>query len=205
MPNAWSEQRPVFRRLPIFGWQDADPPVADWIVGAYDEVLIEIQQAILNFERDFIVPETARSDALDWLAQLMGYTGEYWDTQWSDTVKRRLIADAQTVVWRYKGTFYLLQYLIGVFELESRIKLRLQWRIGTSKIGDAIGGGLLVYALILGSNTTPGYVRDSSEWRLLERLNRLFMPCWCQPETLNGNYLHYHRWRVGRSAVGDPI
>jgi phage tail P2-like protein len=201
--SAWDEGRPIFKRLPQYGWQDNE--VVDQITSAYDLVLIEIQQAILNFPRDFIDPDTCRADALDWLGQLSGYTGEYWDSAWSEAVKRQLIKDAQPVVWRYKGSFYLLDYLFDSFSLSVRIRLRGQWRIGVSKVGDPIGGGLLVYSLVLGSATDPGYPRNSEQWRLIERLNRLYMPCWCSPVTLNGNFLHYHRWRIGRSMVGDPI
>lgn len=206
--SAWDEGRPVFNRLPRYGWIDIDPdapPVADWITAAYDSVLIELQQAILNFPRDYIDPTTARPDALDWLAQLSGYTGEYWDATWPVAIKRQLITDAQAIVWRYKGTLYLLQYLLDLFSLSARPRLRGQWRIGVSKIGDPIGGGLLIYSIILGSATDPGYPRASDAWRLIERFNRLYMPAWCAPVTLNGNFLHYHRWRIGRSMVGDPI
>jgi phage tail P2-like protein len=201
--SAWDEERPIFKRLPHYGWQDNE--IADWITAAYDAVLIELKQAILNFPRDFIDPETCRSDALDWLAQLMGYTGDYWDTTWNDEIKRQLIKEAQTVVWRYKGSYYLLDYLFQIFGLNVQIKLQGQWTIGLSKVGDAIGGPLMLYSLVIGDNDTPRYVRASQEWRLIERLNRLYMPCWCAPVTLNGSYLHYHRWRVGMSIVGDPL
>jgi phage tail P2-like protein len=201
--SAWDEQRPIFKRLPQYGWQDNE--AADWITAAYDAVLIELQQAILNFPRDFIDPDTARSDALDWLAQLMGYTGDYWDTTWNDAIKRQLIKDAQPIVWRYKGSYYLLEYLFELFGLEVQIKLQGQWTIGVSKVGDAIGGPLMVYSLVIGDETNPGYIRASQEWRLIERLNRLYMPCWCAPVTTNGSYLHYHRWRVSMSMVGEPI
>lgn len=202
--NAWDEGRPIFKRLPQYGWQDNE--VADWITEAYDQILIELKTAIENFPRDYIDPDTALSANLDWLAQLMGYTGEYWDSSWDDTIKRQLIKDAQQIVWRYKGSYFLLAYLLEIFELQHvQIKLQGQWTIGVSKVGDAIGGPLMVYSLVIGNDSNPGYIRASQAWRLIERLNRLYMPCWCSPITLNGNFLHYHRWRVGMSMVGDPI
>lgn len=202
--TAWDESAPITKRLPRFGWQDGNAAV-EAVVGAYDTVFMELYQTIQDFEKDFIDPDTCRADALDWLAQLMGFTEDYWDNSWAESIKRQLIKDAQQIVWRYKGTFYLLQYLIDLFGLNVRIELKGQWRVGVSKIGDPIGGALLDYSLVIGSDTDPGYARNSPEWRLIERLNRLYMPCWAAPQTLNGNYLRYHRWRVGRSAVGDPI
>lgn len=201
--SAWDEGRPIFLRLPQYGWQDNE--AADWITAAYDAMLMELKGAIENFPVDFIDPDTCRVDALDWLAQLMGYTGEYWDTQWPESTKRELIRNAQQIVWRYKGTLYLMQYLIDLFEIEAQIKLQGQWEVGITAIGSAIGGPLMLYSFSVGNDSNPTYSRTSPEWRLLERLRRLYMPCWCAPATLNGNYVHYHRFRVGMSMVGDPI
>lgn len=201
--SAWDEGRPVFNRLPQYGWKDN--PIADAITSAYDDVLMELQQALLNFDRDFIDPDTARADALDWLAQLCGFTEDYWDSTWPAPVKRQLIKDHQ-MIWAYKGTQFLMEYLLALFGLtHARIRIRGAWRAGISKAGDAIGGDLLSYSIVIGSATAFGYQRASAEWRLVERLRRLYMPAWCDSIPGGNRYLHYHRWRAGRSAAGDPI
>lgn len=202
--SAWTEGRPIFLRLPQYGWQDQDPPVSDWIIEPYDSILIELKEAILNFPRDFIDPDTCRSDALDWLAQLMGFTGDYWDTGWPDSIKRQLIKDAQ-FIWSYKGTQPLLEYLLALFALDAVISLPGAWRVGTTAIGNSIGGELLTYSILINSVGRKFYLRTSDEWKLIERLNRLFMPCWTSPTTLNSTFVHYDRFRVGLSAVGETI
>lgn len=204
--SAWDDRRPIFKRLPQYGWQDQDPPVSDWVIEPFDAIAMELQSKILSFPDDYIDPDTCRADALDWLAQLSGYTGEYWDTTWSEAVKRTLIKDAQSTVWNYRGTIYLLQYLINLFGLnQAYIVVPGSWRVGVTAIGSPIGGQLLVYSIVIGTQDTPGYLRNSAEWRLLQRLIKLFMPCWAGTNTLNGSHLHYQRFRVGLSAVGDPI
>jgi phage tail P2-like protein len=200
--SAWSEGRPIFLRLPLYGWQDN--AIADAITEPYDRSLIELKEAILNFPRDFIDPDTCRSDALDWLAQLMGFTGDYWDTNWPDSIKRQLIKDAQ-FIWSYKGTQQLLEYLLALFALDAVISIPGAWRVGITAIGNTIGGDLLTYSILINSAGKAFYLRTSDEWRLIERLNRLFMPCWCSPTTLNSAFVHYDRFRVGLSAVGEPI
>ena len=203
--SAWDEGRPIFKGLPIYGWQDSE--VVDQITSAYDQVLMESKEAIANFPQNYIDPDTCRSDALDWLAQLMGYTGEYWDAGWDEAVKRELIREAQKIVWYYKGTQYLLQWLLDLFGLSQYVQIKPlgAWQVGITPIGSAIGGPLLIYSLSVGNDSTPGYVKGSAQWRLVERLNRLYMPCWCGANTLNGSFLHYHRFRVGMSEVGEPI
>lgn len=202
--SAWDEGRPIFKRLPQYGWQDQDPPIADWITDPYDRILIELQQAILNFPRDFIDPDTARSDALDWLAMLSGYWPTHWDTEWSDRIKREIIKNHQ-FIWSYKGTQQELEYLFQLFGLDVTIEIQGAWRIGKTAIGNAIGGQLLSYSLLVNSTGKAFYLRTSVQWKLIERLNRLFMPCWCAPISLNGSFTHYDRFRVGLSAVGEPI
>lgn len=201
--SAWDDGRPIFKRLPQYGWQDNE--VADQITAAYDAVLMELKDAIANFPTNYMDPDLCRADALDWLAQLSGYTGEYWDTKWDEALKRQLIKDAQPVTWRYKGSLHLLNYLIDLFQLQVQVRVQGAWTVGLTAIGSAIGGPLLIYSLIVGDDSSPVYIRDSEEWRLIERLNRLYMPCWNSPATLNGNFVHYHRFRVGLSLVGDPI
>jgi phage tail P2-like protein len=200
--SAWSEGRPIFLRLPQYGWQDNQ--VADWITDPYDRILVELQQAILNFPRDFIDPDTARSDALDWLAMLCGYWPSYWDTEWSDRIKRELIKNHQ-FLWNYKGTQQELLYLLELFQLDATIEIQGAWRVGTTAIGGAIGGELLSYSILVNSVGKAFYLRTSVKWRLIERLNRLFMPCWCSPISLNGSFVHYDKFRVGLSTVGEPI
>jgi phage tail P2-like protein len=200
--SAWDEKKPILKRLPQYAWQDNE--IVSWIVDPYDRMLVELQQAILNFPKDFIDPLTCRADALDWLAQLMGFTGDYWDTSWPEPVKRTLIKNAQ-FVWSFKGTQQLLEYLLALFSLDVAIELQGSWQVGETAIGSPIGGELLTYSLLVNSTGRAFYLRSSDQWRLVEQLNRLFMPCWCSPGSLNGSFVHYDRFRVGLSAVGEPI
>ncbi len=195
--SAWNDRRPLFARLPQYGWKDN--PIADAVTAPFDEIFVDLKETIERFDVDFIDPETCRVDALDWLAQLCGYTDEYWDSSWPDTVKRQLIVDHQ-MIWGYKGTQWVLEYMLNLFELNARVRIRGAWRAGVSKPGDVIGGDLLHYSIVVDG----GYVRGGTEWRLIDRLRRLYAPVWCKA-IADPNFLHFDRFRAGRSVAGDPI
>lgn len=193
--SAWEQGRPIYRRLPVDAEQYQENDVCDWLTQPYDATLVAWKNILLNFEADFLDPATAREDALDWLAQLCGFTGEYWDPTWPVAAKRELISKSHLFIWPNKGTESLLRYLLAVFGINATIYRVGQFLVDINKVGDQIGGELLRYWILMPLT----YLSNSKEWQLAERLNRLYMPCFCDSAVV------YDRFYADFSRVGDPI
>lgn len=206
--NSWKLNRPVYLRLPEESGAYQGNEIVDAITIPWDETIVEIKNKLLSFNDDFINPETAREDVLDWLGQLCGFTGEYWDKTWDTNIKRELIKNSHTKIWPYRGTVLLLQYLLDLFGIDAVVYVENVWFIGITAIGSPIGGRTLYYAIKLFVHETRDkqfYLRNSPEWKFIDKLNRLYMPCWCGSIPKNGNFIHYEKFIIGVSAVGDPL
>ncbi len=147
--KSWQLNRPIYLRLPNESGAYQGNEIVDAITTPWDEQLVDIKNTLLNFNNDFINPDTARVDALDWLAQLSGFTGEYWDTNWTAAIKRELIKNSHTKIWSHKGTVMLLQYLLDLFGLDAVVYAENVWFIGITAIGSPVGGRTLYYAIKL--------------------------------------------------------
>jgi hypothetical protein len=194
--SGWDTGRPIYHRLPSDAEQYQGNPVVDAITTPYDEILMQYKAALDSFEANFLNPDTARSDALDWLAQLCGFTGEYWMTEWADTAKRKLIKNSHLFIWRNKGTERLLVWLLNdVFELGAQVYQIGSFRADISAAGDDVGGDGLEYYILMQFR----YETTSKEWRLAESLNRLYMPVFTDSNVV------YDGFYADMSRAGDPV
>jgi len=196
--SAWSENRPILLRLP----QDAETyqgnEVVEWLTRPIDRITIEIHEAIRNFDRDFVDPTTARTDALDWLAQYHGYTGDYWDATWPTAAKRTLIANAFTEVWPNIGRSSLLEWLLDVFGVRGEYYQPGDFRLNVNFTGDPLAGDALDRYVLLPLDAN-GYLRTSNEWQLVERLVRLFLPVYGRSTVV------YEQFYLDFSVLGDLL
>lgn len=151
MKTAWEQGRPIFRRLPICGYQDNTP--VEWLTRWPDTESCNARLKIDHL-RCQVDPRNCDSEWLDWLAQLAGYTGEYWDPVWPDSVKRELIANAYTAVWPNLGTQYCLDFVLDTLEIQH------YWNVG-----------ILQYELIL-----PTEYQNKPKHRIAELFLRLYGP-----------------------------
>ncbi|MDM9583083.1 phage tail protein [Nostoc sp. GT001] len=202
MPSAWEQGRPIYKRLPIaeekYQVAPDDPeldPVADWLTLPVDEYLVAIKAAVDNFYADYLDPTTAASENLDWLAQLCGFTGEYWETSWTEAQKRSLITNAFTFIWESKGTRAVLEFLLLTFGIQGKIYLLGEFLAGRNVAGDALGGEPLEYFLLL----PLAYLRTSYQWRLAVKFNRLYGPVYVKSTVC------YSQFVTGFSIAGDPV
>ncbi|NDJ20940.1 hypothetical protein GS682_04630 [Nostoc sp. B(2019)] len=202
MPSAWELLRPIYKRLPIaeekYQVSQDDPelnPVADWLTLPVDEYLIVVKAAVDNFYTDYLDPTTAKAENLDWLAQLCGFTGEYWETSWTEAQKRSLIANAFTFIWESKGTRAVLEFLLDTFSIQSKVYLLGEFLAGRNVAGDALGGESLEYFLLL----PLAYLRTSYQWRLATKFNRLYGPVYVKSTVC------YSQFFCGFSCAGDPV
>jgi hypothetical protein len=201
LTSAWEQGRPIYKRLPIAEekYQVADDteldPVADWLTLPIDELLITIKLTTENFYADYLDPATAKLENLDWLAQLCGFTGEYWETSWTEAQKRALIANAFIFIWESKGTRAVLEFLLVIFGIQGRLYLLGEFLAGRNKAGEALGGEALEYFLLLPLT----YLRTSSQWRLATKFNRLYGPVYVSKSVC------YSQFFAGFSICGDPV
>ncbi len=202
MPSAWEQGRPIYKRLPVaeekYQVSLDDPeldPVADWLTLPIDEYLIAVREAVDNFYADYLDPATSASENLDWLGQLCGFTGEYWETSWTEAQKRSLIANAFTFIWESKGTRAVLEFLLETFAIAGKIYLLGEFLAGRNVAGDALGGEPLEYFLLL----PLSYLRTSYQWRLAVKFNRLYGPVYVKSTVC------FSQFYCGFSCAGDPV
>ncbi|RCJ20120.1 hypothetical protein A6S26_05210 [Nostoc sp. ATCC 43529] len=202
MPSAWELGRPIYKRLPIaeekYQVSPDDPeldPVADWLTLPIDEYLMALKGAVDNFYADYLDPATAKTENLDWLGQLCGFTDEYWETSWTEAQKRSLITNAFTFIWESKGTRAVLEFLLETFVIVGKIYLLGEFLAGRNVAGDALGGEPLEYFLLL----PLSYLRTSYQWRLAVKFNRLYGPAYVKSTVC------YSQFYAGFSVAGDPV
>lgn len=195
MPSAWEAGRPIYNRLPEDSEQYRYNPVVEAVTRPWDSMLLDYRNTLALFYQNYLDPQTALPANLDWLAQCVGYTGEYWDTNWTVAQKRSLIANSHTFVWPHKGTLALLEYLLVLFAIAHQVYQPGQFLAGINAAGDALGGDLLEYFILLPLT----YLRTSREWQLAERLNRLYMPAWCN------SLVCYEQFYAGFTVAGEPV
>jgi len=195
--SGWSTNRPIYARLPSEAEKYNGNPAVDALCQPFDSILIQYRAALSNFERDFLNPDTARSDALDWLAMNCGFTGNFWGTDWSDAQKRLLIKNSHSFIWNNKGTYRLLYWLLNtVFAIPAQI-----YQVGdfladiSAADDDSLGGDQLQYYVLLPIT----FEATSKEFQLAERLNYLYMPVFCDSDCV------YDAFYADMSSVNDPI
>jgi Phage tail protein (Tail_P2_I) len=191
----WDTDRPIYHRLPAESEAYQGNPIVDAVTAPFDELLVQWRDVALHFERDFLDSQTCKPEALDWLAQLCGFTGDYWDTDWPEAAKRELIARSHQFIWPNKGTQILLEYLLSVFAINAGIYRTGQFLAGISTAGSALGGELLQYWVLMPIQ----YRRTGMEWGLVERFVRLYMPCFVE------HAVCYEKFHAGFSAAGEPV
>lgn len=192
----WAANRPIYGRLPEESQQYQGNDAADWLTLPWDDLLANSRGLAQNFYTTHLNPATADAANLDWLAQLSGYTGAYWDSQWPVAVKRTLITEAFSRVWPEKGSRALLEWIIALFGLEMRVYVLGDFLAGYSAAGDTLGSDsgfeyFLRVKLI--------YARNGSQWALLERLNQLYSPVYVTSQVC------YQQFYAGFSVAGDPV
>lgn len=204
--KAWERGQPIAYRLPgensgyrkdeewEFYVEEEDPPIARWLETPWDELLMASKAKMDDFPENYIYPETAIPEALDWLAQFCGYTGDYWSSDWAVPVKRQLLLRAYDFVWINKGTRVLLEWLIDLFSLECRVYLLGEFLAGQT-VPATIGGDPFRYYLLV----KLAYLRTSAQWALIVRLNRLFGPVYAYSRVT------YERFYAGFSVANDVV
>jgi len=194
--SGWSTNRPIYARLPSEAEKYNGNPAVDALCQPFDSILVSYKSAIDNFERDFLNADTARSDALDWLAMNCGFTGNFWGTDWSDAQKRLLIKNSHSFIWNNVGTERLLIWLLNtVFAIPAQIFSVGQFLADINAADDDLGGDQLQYYVLMPIT----YQTTDKAWLLATRLNYLYMPIFCDSAIV------YDAFYADMSSADDPV
>lgn len=114
--NGGSE-RPLYSRLPKQGYQDN--PVANALTAWVDGKYISVKQQLEQFYRE-LSPETCKAEYLDYLAALVALADDYWQPQWSESVKRQMIANVSRLLKR-RGTYEAVRTVLAIHDIDYRL------------------------------------------------------------------------------------
>jgi len=189
----WDTNKPLFDRLPL-AYRQCEP--VEWFTGAWDELLVTAKVSGDNFYTNFLDPENCKVEVLDWLAQLAGFTGEYWDPLWSETVKRSLIKNSYDLIWPQKGSRDLLEWILAELGLQAKVYLLGDFLLNVTPLGSPLGSTKGFEYFI---RTPLAYLRTNPDWLLAEKLNRLYGPVYCKSRVC------YDQFYLTYSVLGDPL
>ena len=191
---SWDAGRPIYGRLPEDSQQYQGNELVDWLTLPWDELLVEARSQADALHANYFDPVTAKVEVLDWLAQLCGFTGDYWEATWPEGVKRELIANSFEFIWPNKGTRELLEWLIELFALQAQVYILGDFLAGITLLPATLGGPGFQYFI----RVPLVYLRTTYEWRLMVKLNRLYGPVYCESRVC------YDQFYAGFSVAGDP-
>lgn len=192
--EAWETGRPIYSRLPGINGGYTDNAPADWLTDFWDGLLVALKGKIDDLPRQ-LNPDTCDPDWLDFLAPLCGFTGEYWDKAWSEDRKRSLLRNSYTLIWSNKGSEAVLSFLLDTFDINHEIWLGDSFLLGVTELPGTLGSPEWQYYILLPLQ----YLRESVEFRLVEKLNRLYGPVFAD------STVAYDAFYCGFSVCGDPI
>lgn len=186
----WDKGQPVTLRLPRDGYQNNPDVVSllsqpDWFLTSKKEQLETLYQQLTG--------ETAPVSWLDYLAWLLGWSDEYWDTRWSESVKRQLIVIANSV-WERLGRSDVITQILDIHGIEHDLwtEVALQLPFSMPATFSTPKGRLYIRLPIQ-------YLRNGNEFREARRTRDNFVPC----TILSG--VVYDRFYLGISQLGDPM
>jgi phage tail P2-like protein len=87
-PKAWQDSQPLTGNLPEVYRSN---PVSVWLSSYWDKFLMGLKTRIDEIATKQLNPNTCDAEWLDYLASLSGFTSDYWDTTWGESIKRSLI------------------------------------------------------------------------------------------------------------------
>lgn len=190
LAKPWTDGRPIYHRLPYKGYRDN--PVADFVTEPMDYNIIAIKNLLQQFYSR-INPATCSEADMDYVGFLYGFSGGFWDTNWSETVKRSFITNA-VLLWRSRGSIASIGSVLAIHNIQHDIftdglllvPFTIPSTLGTPKARVFIRLPLL-------------YLRNSAQWLEAERSRNN----WLSATILSK--VCYNKFYVGFSVVGEPI
>jgi hypothetical protein len=193
--EAWvTNARPIYARLPRVKYYIENPEnPSNWLTRWFDELLIKTKATIDDLPRQ-LNAATCDADWLDFVAALSGFTGEYWEKAWPVAAKR-IIAQNADRIWSNKGTKDILELILSAFNLQAEVYVTGGFYAGVTQLPGLLGSPTYQYFIYV----PIVYLRTGREFRLIQKINRLFGPVFCESRVA------YKGWFAGVSVAGDPV
>lgn len=188
---AWHDGRPIFNRLPEKGYKDN--PVADALTAWIDTKLLAKADQLQGFYRN-LDPATAEEQYLDYLAWLVGLSGNYWDFAWSSEVKRSLIAASHNFLWANRGTLAVILFVLAVHGIAHDVRTD-EATVLPFKMPRSFGVSQLRVFIRLPLK----YPRLGVDWLEAQRTLNNYAPAIVQARVC------YQGFKLGFSKLGDPL
>lgn len=189
--EAWNDRRPVFNRLPETGYQDNE--VADALTQWGDEKLSIYKDTIEEFYKE-LDPVTCKDASLDYLGWLNGFSGRYWDQNWRPSVKRAMISNGHTYLWRRRGTLSAIQKVLDIHGYMHHL-----WTDGQLRLPFPLGSKFASPKMRVYVRLPISYHRNGLEYREAIRTLENFAPAVVTHQAC------YDQFYLGFSRVGDPL
>jgi phage tail P2-like protein len=189
--DAWATLRPLYSRLPVAAYRDN--PLADALTVWADEKLTDKRLQLEGFH-EHLDPLTCPSEALDYLGYLVGMSGAFWDSEWSDGVKRQMISQAHLYVWRFRGTLGVVKAVLTIHGFEWDI-----WLDGSLTLPFEFSGSFGSQKLRYYVRLPIQYARSSSEFREAIRTVKNYSPVHVDARVC------YQGFVFGFSRIGEPL
>lgn len=175
--ESWRSRRPIFNRLPGINGRYSESAVADHLTAFWDDLLINTRFLMEDMGERQIDPLACDAAWLDFLAPLLGWDANHWNTQWITSGKRILLANSfrGEKIWQNKGTGRILSFVLSAVGLKNIVIEDSDFIIGTSTVGDGVGSDPWSYTIYL-----PIEYRNTAQEREVLRIDELFSPAYCE-------------------------
>lgn len=181
---------PVLNRLPEYGYQDN--PVTSWLTNWSDLELLRVRNILEQWYLE-LSPHTCQDISLDYLSSLLGFSGVYWDTKWSSSTKRNVLAMANQL-WLNRGTVKGLRMILNILVEEYHIWTRGALEIPFSLPSTFGRNDMRVYIKL------PLKYRDNGvQFYEAKRILTGYTPAVIEADVV------YEQFYLGFSRLGQPL
>lgn len=177
-------------RLPEKGY--ADNQSVEWILSHANYKVAQWKSIMENFHLQ-LSPNTCSDGNLDWLSQLFGFTGKYWNFAWTVTQKRNILKLGLSF-WRIKGTLEAINKWIAALALPIQVwtgnslilPFTLSATLGSPKFK-------IVLRIPFSEN------RGNAVWRESQRITEILTP------VATPTHVGFDAFRLGYSQLGECL
>lgn len=175
---SWAKERPIYGRLPGLNGGYTNNEVADWLTTWPDQELIQARETAESIPTEYD-PLLCDEIWLDYLSQLTGFRGKYWDVSWPVPTKRQLINASLDFLWARRGSTESLSFFLSSLGVLHIIRPKGSFILGESRLGDELGSVGFEFVVI-----APNRYFGSPEEKIIRLGIELYTPCWCVSEII---------------------
>lgn len=186
----YTTEKPLLNILPEAGYKDNALVAAltEPVDRKYSEIL-----ALLESMPQKLTSAECPEEMLDYLAYLVGMSGEYWDTSWSAEVKRGFIQNA-AMLWRLKGTQRCIETALGIHGITYNL-----WQSDSIRFPAKLPGTFGVRSLRFYIRLPLSYTRTSYGFLEAQRVLDNY-----KPVVVKGRVC-YEAFKLSYSKLGEPL